>query len=480
MKPLFRSLWVSLSLALLSAASAQAQTFYEVNYIDPDDQKEYTGLMIYYDDEHCQLRLVNDELLVKDQIYESNYVQATADKESRDDVGVMAYCPEEDNFPAFLWMWEKDDASDISEKPFITFDPDDEDSYFEANYFTEITLRDMDEEYISQFYGEEEPEYQMMLRGLHSVRPTHGIFSPLPGGSEVTAPVADPAAAPITTPAVTGRGKFRMMVIANTWVSDIGVACKRDLDNLRSEFSAIARVLGMEYDEQVIEAGNYDKPSAVKMIKGAEAGPDDVLMFVYTGHGFRWDDQTDYYPNIDLTSSSYDDIKKSYVAMSDIYDELTSKGARLTIVLSDCCNSQIGSDTPLANVNSLFSRTNSNFDLAKLQTLFLGSSGVVRATASSPGQVSWCGVNGGFFLLSFIESLRTQISPLQSSAPSWEGLINNAIESARKKSIAGTNSKEQNGLHQVSTRAISFHATPAAPAPEPNVAPGQGGSTLDI
>lgn len=460
-----KHLYATLLLAMLSVGSSLAQTFYEVNYIDPDDQEEYTGLMIYYDDEHCQMRLVNDELLARDEVYESNYVQAMADKESRDDVGVMLYCPEEDNFPIFLWMWERDDASDISEKPYCTFDVEDEDAYFETNYFTEISLRDMSEEYIAQFYGKEEPEYEMMMRGLRSVHPD---------ASDVA--LTSPAA----TPDNDERGKFRMMIIANTWVSDIGTACKRDLDNLRSEFSAIAKVLGMEYEEQVIEAGNYDKATAVRMIKGAEAGPDDVLMFVYTGHGFRWDDQTDYYPNIDLTSSSYDDIRKSYVAMSDIYDELSTKGARLTIVLSDCCNSKIGTDTPLANTNSLFSRSNTNFDLSKLQSLFLGSSGTVRATASSPGEVSWCGVNGGFFLLSFIESLRAQISPLQESAPTWDALISNAIESARKKSVAGSGTKEQNGMQQVLTRSVSFKPSPADGDAEPNTAPGRGGSTLDL
>lgn len=459
MKPLT----LTLLLTLLSASSALAQTFYEVNYVDPDDQEEYTGLMIYYDDEHCQLRLVNEALLARDEVYESNYIQAMADKESRDDVGVMLYCPEEDNFPIFVWMWEHDDASDISEKPYCTFDVEDEDAYFETNYFTEISLRDMSEEYIAQFYGEEEPEYEMMMRGLRNVRPASSLDTP---------------SAPADTP--DERGKFRMMVIANTWVSDIGTACKRDLDNLRSEFSAIAKVLGMEYEEQVIEAGNYDKATAVRMIKGAEAGPDDVLMFVYTGHGFRWDDQTDYYPNIDLTSSSYDDVRKSYIAMSDIYDELSTKGARLTIVLSDCCNSKIGTDTPLANTSSLFSRTNTNFDLTKLQSLFLGSSGTVRATASSPGEVSWCGVNGGFFLLSFIESLRAQISPLQESAPTWDGLISNAIESARKKSVAGSGTKEQNGMQQVSTRSVTFRTAPSDLDAEPNTPPGRGGSTLDL
>lgn len=437
-----------------------AQTFYEVNFTDPDDGEEYTGLMIYYDDENCKMRLVTAELISRDEVYESRYAAAIAEKESSDDVGVMTYVPEEDGFPIFLWMWERDDASDISTTPYCTFDVDDEDSYFECAYFTEISLSDMDEEYVSQFYSESEQEYQVLLRGKERVAETTQHTLPLPP--------ADPSQ----------NTTFHLIVVANTEVGDIGLACQRDLENLRSEFSAIARVLGMEYDEQVVAAETFNKANLVKAVRGVTPGPDDVLMFVYTGHGFRFDNQLDYYPNIALTTSSYDDITQHYASMSDIYDELTKKGARLTIVLSDCCNSPIGLNAPMLSSNSLFSRINTNFDLDKLQRLFLGESGTVRGTASSPGEVSWCGFNGGYFILSFIESLRAQISPLQDTTPSWEILMGNTVASARKKTNNNANTKTQNGLQYVETKSVEYH--PVRPTEEPNTMPGPGGNTLDF
>lgn len=457
---MMRQLFILL-LAML-ALPAAAQTFYEVSFTDPDDGEEYTGLMIYYDDENCKMRLVTAELLERDEVYESRYTAAIADKENSDDVGVMAYVPEEEGFPVFLWMWERDDASDISTTPYCTFDVENEDSYFECAYFTEISLSDMDEEYVAQFYSEAEAEYQVLLRGKNRVTEN----------AQQIRLQSQPAAS------ASQKTTFHLIVAANTEVGDIGLACQRDLENLRSEFSAIARVLGMDYDEQVIAAETFSKPNLVKAVRGVTPGSDDVLMFVYTGHGFRFDNQLDYYPNIALTTSSYDDITQHYASMSDIYDELTKKGARLTIVLSDCCNTPIGLNAPMLCSNSLFSRANTNFDLDKLQRLFLGESGTVRGTASSPGEVSWCGFNGGYFILSFIESLRAQISPLQDTAPSWETLMGNTVASARKKTNNNASTKTQNGMQYVETKSVAYQSL--RPAEEPNTMPGPGGNTLDF
>jgi len=491
-------------LMLLLSAPAMAQTFYEVNYTDPDDGEEYTGLMIYFDDEHCKMRLITEESLAQDKVFESNYTQRSEGKTSADDVGVMAYMPDEEGFPTFLWVWERDDASDVNEEPYCTYDVEDEDSYFEVEYFREITLRDMDQEYIEQFYSEGEREYRLLMRGIRSVRnisdasSANELFSSLIASananssastnisnnvsssastsvSTLTDITASDSPAPTYTPTSTGVPSFHLLLIANTEVSDIGTACRRDMSNVRSEFGAIAKVLGMNYVEHLVSESQYNKAYAVSQIRGIEVEDNDVLMFVYTGHGFRFDDQSDYYPNIDLCATSYDDIRKNYASMTDIYNELASKGARLTIVLSDCCNSRIGLEAPMINVNSLYARANNNFELDKLRTLFLESSGSVRATSSSPGEASWCGVNGGFFLLSFIESLRTQISPLHEQSPSWDRLMSDAIASAKSKSLNTSKGIAQNGLQTVKMTSLS----PAA-SPEQNTAPGTGGNTLDL
>lgn len=480
-----------LALSLMFCVFAKAQTFYEVSFNNPNNEEdEWVGLMIYYDDQNCKVRLINNEALSENTVYESIYSNQMEDKQSKDDVGVMFYMPEDEEFPYFIWMWEKDDASDMNEKPYVTFDINDSEQWFEANDFSEISLSDMDEEYISQFYGEDEDEYKMMLEAISTVKEqkTEKIdysqydFTDASDVEEEATEVEQEADANTTptsdnadenTPIAKGRNTLsfaniavvskpaaalvptlHLVMTANTEVSDIGQACKVDLDNMRSEMKGIAKVLGLQYKETLVYGENYSKNSLADAIKNLTPASNDVVVFAYSGHGFRFSDQKDYYPNMDMSSSSYDDPSKNFVALSDVYSEITKKGARLNLVFSDCCNSKIDASRPVLSTNSLFSRSNNSFDLEKLKTLFLGSKGNLLATAASPGEFSWCGVKGGFFMLSLIESMRLQISAVNSEEPSWNNIVKNAINSAATKTANNSACKKQNGLKYVQVKAV--------------------------
>lgn len=451
---------------LCLAFSLQAQTFYEVNYND-EDGEEYLGLMIYYDDENCKMRLITPSSMEEGLVFESQYVNWVEEKENEEDVGMMTYYPLEKKFPIFVWFWKEDDASDISDKPYVTYNIKKIKQYIETEYFREISLSDMTEEYISQFYGESEPEYRMLLNGINLVKlqgdahrdievtvddpifnstGTNGQGGEAIGGENI-APGEGGNTLDLTDSS--NASALHLIVVANTNVSDIGTACEKDLVNLSSEFGGIARVLGMKYDLKTIRGESYSKENLAQLIRNFNPNKNNVVVFVYTGHGFRFDDQQDYYPNMDLSPTSYDDPIKNYVALSDLYKDLVAKGARLSLVFSDCCNNEVGATTPLVNTNTLFSRSNNNFDVKKLERLFVDANGSLIATAASPGEVSWCGVNGGFFTLSLLESLRSQVSALSDQLPDWEVLVTNAITAATAKSENNQSTKAQHGMKMI-------------------------------
>src|SRR5690606_37127766 len=124
----------------------------------------------------------------------------------------------------------------------------------------------------------------------------------------------------------------------------------------------------------------------------------DVVMFIYTGHGFRWSDQTEKFPQLDMRYNPYTSItSETSINLKEIYDIITVKGARLNIVMGDCCNSDVGVNQRTSNT-FMASRNDANFNRKNLNKLFFESKGNVLATAASPGQVSWSNaVNGGFF-----------------------------------------------------------------------------------
>ena len=422
-----------LSLALIAAIVCRAQTFYGLEFHTPDNN-HFVGLLIYSDDEHISMRLVDEEMLQKNSCYATNYTCHIEEKEDADDVGVMMFVPDDEGFPSLLWVWEKDDESDISDVPLIVYDANDADSWYKTDQFAEIALSEMNPDFVSQFYGENEPEYKMMLQGIQTVTQQNTYTSQVTPG--------------------TGGSTMHLMVVANTDVSDNGSACETDLRRIRSEFGGIAKVLGMTLNEQIIAGTNYGKRTMDQVLETLNPEDNDVVVFVYTGHGFRFKNQPDEYPCLDLSSSAYDDAEENFMALSDVFRTIVKKQARLNIVLSDCCNSEIDMNQPMVLSNSLFSRSNTNFDIEKLRVLFLQSKGEVIATAASPGEKAWCGDNGGFFLLSFFENLRSQISALNNDTPSWDTLIKNTIQSAAKKTADNKSCKTQNGLKEVRVKGL--------------------------
>ncbi len=419
---------------LLAVFAAHAQTFYELQFTHPLDGKKYLGLLTYFSDERCKMRLVRADEGAKGKVWESDYTKTTDPWSKEQAMGMMYYRPKDArSMPMLLWYWRDFRGEDMSPEPQICYDELNQSDFFNATSFKEIQLSNLTAAYLGKFYQTNETDYKALLAAAKKA-----------GAQNQTE--------------VTGKGAntptLRLLMVANTEVNDIGIACQQDIKNVTNEFRNIARVLEIPYEQTIVSETAFSKSNVAKAVEDFKPGKDDIAVFVYSGHGFRFQDQKDYFPCIDLSPTAYDKAVENYATMTDIYNAITQKGARLNIVLSDCCNTKVGYEAPAVSVNTLFSRASRSLDTDKLRNLFLGQGGNVWATAASPGEASWCSVKGGFFLLSFIESLRYQISSLTEEKPSWEGLINLAIDEARKKTNGNGVPQEQNGVKQVRTKSI--------------------------
>ena len=408
---------------LLVTFAMKAQTFYELQFTHPLDGKKYLGLMTYFSDERCKMRIVRADEGSKGKVWESDYEKDGQPVTTENKFGVMYYRPLNGrSMPTVFWHWRDFRAEDMKPEPKIFYDLTDPTNYFDATSFKEKQLAELTPAYLEKFYKRTDVEYKNLLAAAKKAGAQNKTEVVSRGGDTPT---------------------LRLLMVANTEVSDIGVACQQDIKNVTNEFKNIARVLELPYEQTIVSEDEFGKSNVAKAIENFKPGKKDIVVFVYSGHGFRFQDQKDYFPCIDLSPTAYD------------YKAIIDKGARLNIVLSDCCNTKVGQETPTAvSISTLFSRASHSLDTDKLRTLFLEQGGNVWATAASPGEASWCSVKGGFFLLSVIESLRYQISTLTQEKPSWESLINLAIDEARKKTNGNGVPREQNGVKQVKTKSI--------------------------
>jgi hypothetical protein len=255
-----------------------------------------------------------------------------------------------------------------------------------------------------------------------------------------------------TTTTTNGSAKLHLVVIANTLISDIGASCIADRDKLDYEFSGISDALGLAYRKYVVDGTNFNKANVDYTLNLLRPGPNDIVVFVYRGHGFRWDNQTDAYPMMDLRPSTYMTIsQQNSMSLSYVYNTIKAKGARLNLVLADCCNNKIGISQITGN-SFLNLQADNKPDLTKLKRLFVNAKGSLISAAAKAGEYSWANPLGGFFTISFIQALKEKIGFLNNGSYSWNDIITYTTQLARDKSSPGlcSNCTIQNGVYTIS------------------------------
>jgi hypothetical protein len=134
-----------------------------------------------------------------------------------------------------------------------------------------------------------------------------------------------------------------------------------------------------------------------------------------------------------------------------VYSTLKAKGARLNLVLADCCNNKIGV-SQISSTSFLNLQADNKPDIVKLKRLFMTAKGNVISAAAKAGEYSWANPLGGFYTISFIQALKEKIGYMNNGSHSWSDIINYTTQLARDKSSPGlcSNCTIQNGVSNIS------------------------------
>ena len=234
-------------------------------------------------------------------------------------------------------------------------------------------------------------EYSINIRTV----PTHG------GGSGNNYPPPSPG---------TGTAKMHLILAADVSSADaVGSVVQSDTYNLRELIeSNVAGGRLSIIDLQDKKRGDLlTKDVILQEIRNLNANSDDTIFFFYSGHG------------------AFDSVAGQYFALasqeqafrSEVLDAIKSKHARLSILISDCCNNQ--SDVPThLRPPQVQSRGDMKGLRSLFEKLFFETEGVVDITASEKGSYGFVypkeareenGVNkGSVFTWNLCKTLKTE------------------------------------------------------------------------
>ncbi len=219
---------------------------------------------------------------------------------------------------------------------------------------------------------------------------------------------------------------LHLIIVAETTDNRVGIACKTDYNNFHNEMKSIAEALGIKFKEYPVMDANFNKDGVEQALNDLKPSANDIVFFTYTGHGGRYG-QKDGEPFPGRALRSKDQKSKRTFYFSEVYKEICAKKARLTFVLSDCCNKG-SSNRSIQETTYLRSRSNNNYSLARLGQLFLKERGSMIATACSPGEGSRCTKRyGGHFIANFLITLRSTVHAANNQALSWNKLMDDTF-----------------------------------------------------
>ena len=320
-------------LVFTSTFNSFSQSVYDLkyNFHQPDDTIDYQVFFMQYENGTAlaRIRYINPsdkEVVLVEMNMEEQYI---LDKTGVVDTGRVLYKSTGHKFiskddkaffnPAVAFIFKTDSSSGFSE-PTGVISEDTRDveimpgTSFTSTFMERHALKPV---YVRQFFGHEEDFYTSLF-------PT-GTKGP---------------------PEVDYETRMFLLVVANVWDKDIGISCAKDTGKVIESFTDIALKLGLLEKNiivKVIAAEQYTKKNVELAIANfIKPTPNkDIVVFYYSGHGFRKTTQKkiSQFPYMDLRSKNDSDYySQSLNIEKDIFDKIVSKKARFNLVLGDCCN----------------------------------------------------------------------------------------------------------------------------------------------
>jgi len=148
---------------------------------------------------------------------------------------------------------------------------------------------------------------------------------------------------------------------------------------------------------------------------------DDIVLFLYSGHGGRSVNDVSKFPRMCLGAHSED----QFVSVEYLNSLLQQKNPRLSIIIADCCNSYYNGNIPMGRmVSKSNSSTMTGYPSAKIRDLFVNRRGNIVSSGASQGEYGWTNGNGGgIFTSSFIDSFNFNVER-SGEQVSWQNIFN--------------------------------------------------------
>jgi hypothetical protein len=223
-------------------------------------------------------------------------------------------------------------------------------------------------------------------------------------------------------------------------------------EKLLALFQSAAEQAGIRFDPVEIKDDNFNKATVENAINSLYVNTRDIIIFYYSGHGFRGDNQNEtneWPPQMIMTfRPGVNPVDYAYPLVT-AYSSLKAKGAGLTIVIGDCCNIKMGLTTPIVPDYPTFAPGDTPFNKSSLQKLFAAKGSCLVAAASPNEFATYYNTIGGYFCTNFYDSFMQETGITSAGEVSWKDIFENSKKLTLEKSQTDTRPETQTPIYYI-------------------------------
>jgi hypothetical protein len=222
-----------------------------------------------------------------------------------------------------------------------------------------------------------------------------------PGDVSPTPPGPPPLASDTT---------LHLIVVADTTDRKIGRSVAIDSENLQDFFKSVADQSEgrLKFRKQVLEGHAITRANVLYAVDNITVYRNDVIIFSYSGHGYRAHTTDSPWPMMNTKDGSTD--------FAAVIAKIKQKQPRQFIALADCCNNFIDRVPEALSLRSI-----RPLSPQIIKCMFVDSKVKIAASGSEPGQYSYGNDQiGGFFTSSFLKNLEEKLAV---ATCSWEAVF---------------------------------------------------------
>ena len=217
---------------------------------------------------------------------------------------------------------------------------------------------------------------------------------------------------------------LQAIIVADTFDLSIGDGASADLQKMRYAIQQIAKQTKLALKQDIIAGKNATPAKLLAKLNKLKIKNNDVIIFFFSGHGYRTPSKNDNNPWPNLAFSQVDQA----IEFDFIIQKLEQLQPRLLLAISDSCNNVIpDAFAPILIHKAAEKLPSPNKVSENYRELFLHTSGTLLIASSQPGEYSWATSKGSLFTLAFLQQLDQEAKT--TGIANWQDLLGRAANS---------------------------------------------------